>query len=518
MNYMPEKKLQIAQILAILIVPFVFYYNLIDNFFVWDDYFWLYRAMTLQGNPTQIFDSEGTYFRPMIYIFFWINYNLFGLAHTYYNIIDIAIHAVNAVLVFLIAFKITENRLTSFLSALLFATTFSAANAIMWMSARTDLLCMFFSLLSVFLYIGYLEKKTNLFYIGSLAVFILGLLSKGTIVILPLIIILVSRRFKKTESGFLQFLPFIALSIVYFALLTLDSSSVPSQTENVFTFKWRFYNFFLGMATFFFTYQTLISHQILIYITPFMLVGMAFVSRSSHSQFGLLFMLISLLPLLNIADPYVLSNWGKQSITLIGSPSNRVYLASAGAAMFASSFMVWLYGKIPLKRLSGFLLCTVLAVILYRNYENLQMIEWMWSMESSRQEKLIKGMKARVPSVEKGSTIVLLTSPPISPAFAHPMLKVFYDDEDLVYFPLPSMPAYLPDDPRLINTAIPMKVHAFATSGNYDHVYDVTEIYKKALEVAFMYKLSDDEVKSSEYKENYSRLAGYLNKLCGSQL
>ena len=54
----------------IIAVSFLTYYPVINNFFGWDDFLWLYRAKTLSLNPSQIFKVDTFYFDPLVHLSF----------------------------------------------------------------------------------------------------------------------------------------------------------------------------------------------------------------------------------------------------------------------------------------------------------------------------------------------------------------------------------------------------------------------------------------------------------------
>ncbi len=78
--------------LWIILISFTAYAPVFDNFFAWDDFLWLYRAKTMWTDPARIFESEGLYFDPLVYLSFWINYILFGLDPKWYHVTDVTIH------------------------------------------------------------------------------------------------------------------------------------------------------------------------------------------------------------------------------------------------------------------------------------------------------------------------------------------------------------------------------------------------------------------------------------------
>lgn len=170
----------IAVICAVLYVP-----SLGNDLVNWDD------TMLITANPVvQNFDVVRgfTTFDPELYIpltllTYQIEQLIAGNAAWIYHLSNLLLHSANACLLLLIIGGLTKNRLTGLIAALLFAVHPVNSEAVLWASARKDLLSAFFFLLAIHLYM-----KGNRLSIGA---FFLGLLSKVSIVVLPFILLLI---------------------------------------------------------------------------------------------------------------------------------------------------------------------------------------------------------------------------------------------------------------------------------------------------------------------------------------
>jgi tetratricopeptide (TPR) repeat protein len=100
--------------------------------------------------------GEGAYYRPLLYLTFILDNYLWGLQASFMHLENILLHAVNAVLVFLVSvrlfsfFKITSP-FPAIFAALLFALHPVNTEAVNWISGRTDVLAGTFLLLSLYL-------------------------------------------------------------------------------------------------------------------------------------------------------------------------------------------------------------------------------------------------------------------------------------------------------------------------------------------------------------------------------
>lgn len=101
-------------------------------------------------------------------------------------------------------------------AALLFLIHPIQVEAVVWATGRKDLLSATFFILSLLLYIRFVRKPTAMAYSGSLVAFFLGLLSKITVVSLPVVLLLIDwlegRRISR--QSLLEKIPYFTLAIV----------------------------------------------------------------------------------------------------------------------------------------------------------------------------------------------------------------------------------------------------------------------------------------------------------------
>ena len=105
-----------------------------------------------------------------------------------YQLVNIALHTANALLVAIFMFLLTGKRDTAFISCLLFGLHPGITESVSFIGNTFDSLCLLFSLGSLVLY---LERRRNrLFFPISLCSFFLALLSKEIAIGIPLIVFL----------------------------------------------------------------------------------------------------------------------------------------------------------------------------------------------------------------------------------------------------------------------------------------------------------------------------------------
>jgi protein O-mannosyl-transferase len=122
-----------------------------------------------------------------------------GLNPWAHHLTNVLLHALNATLVFVLLWQLTGARWRSLLVAALFALHPLRVESVAWVAERKDVLSSFFGLLALWAYTRYVQLQSpksrftfhaSRFYLLSLLLFTLGLLSKPALVTWPFIMLL----------------------------------------------------------------------------------------------------------------------------------------------------------------------------------------------------------------------------------------------------------------------------------------------------------------------------------------
>lgn len=145
------------------------------------------------------YEGSGGY-RPLTTLSFALNYFFSGTNPSGYHLANIALHAFNSALVFLVLNRLLRSRAGAIVGAVVFAVHPIHTEAVAWVSGRAELLTTAFFLLAWFLHLRsrYTTSIFSMARVFSLLAFFAALLSKENALIFPVAIalgdILISRR------------------------------------------------------------------------------------------------------------------------------------------------------------------------------------------------------------------------------------------------------------------------------------------------------------------------------------
>jgi hypothetical protein len=413
------------QLLSIIVVTFIYYYGSLNNFFYADDFFWLDRVKHLTGNWASIFTLENRYFTPLTYLSFFVNYKLFGLNAFFYHLQDVIVHALNGTLLYVLTYLVSRNKLTSFIAAIAFVTSFSMLITVLWPSARTDLIMVFFSLATI---IAFIRTRENRYKFVPVLLYVLALCAKGTALVIPVVLFLLTSRAKSLKSRIGELLPYLVINVAYASLLTMINSFgtkkfVTAQNMVSFTNYVRSLptlivpeRYLAGAGT-----SILVVICVIIIIT---MIGLTTWLSDVTARIGAALAIFGLLPLLFTRD-YVLAGSKAAPIHLISSPSNRVYLSCVGISLvYAVLFEKLLSSD---KRLSVRIMSVLFLVsLLGVNYYELGLSNKIWKKGTAGVKNDMVMLDKNAPMLTENSVLLLFNFEG-STGFSTAMVHTLYD-------------------------------------------------------------------------------------------
>ncbi|NPU85335.1 MAG: tetratricopeptide repeat protein [Syntrophaceae bacterium] len=130
------------------------------------------------------------YYHPLTWISHMLDYQMYGLAPGKHHLTNLIIHILNALLLYWLILRMTGAPYASGAVALLFAVHPIQIESVAWVTERKNLLSTLFLLISIHAYIRYVKDKSILIYFGVLILFVLGLLSKPSILSFPFLLLI----------------------------------------------------------------------------------------------------------------------------------------------------------------------------------------------------------------------------------------------------------------------------------------------------------------------------------------
>jgi len=230
--------------------------------YIWDD------ELHLTGNPF-LRDAAGLLriwipgsmpqYYPLVFSSFWLEYQLWGLEPLGYHLVNVLLHATNALLVWRLVLHLRLAPPIALLIGAVFALHPVHVESVAWISERKNVLSGMFYLLAAIAYLrfdrlrfGPADSQGDAFpsrmpagtwYLASLALFVLALLSKSVTCSLPAALILMLLHLRATMSfrRLAPLIPMFAIGLM-FALNTarMEQGEVgASGPDFAFTFAER---------------------------------------------------------------------------------------------------------------------------------------------------------------------------------------------------------------------------------------------------------------------------------------
>ncbi len=191
--------------------------------FIWDDdeYITTNQAVQRPEGLGQIWFKPGAtvQYYPLVFSTFWIEHALWGLDPLGYHVVNVALHGVNAVLVWLVLRRLELPG--AWFVAALFALHPVQAESVAWVTERKNTLSGLFYLLSALAYLRFrplaaaapARTGARTYYVLALLAFLGALLSKTMTLSLPAALLLVT-WWKRRRVSFNDVLPLVPMLLI----------------------------------------------------------------------------------------------------------------------------------------------------------------------------------------------------------------------------------------------------------------------------------------------------------------
>ncbi len=127
---------------------------------------------------------------PLTWLTLLVDVQLFGVNAGAHALINVLFHALASLLLLLVLLRATGHLWRSAIVAMLFAVHPLHVESVAWISERKDVVSTLFFVLTLLFYVAYAQRKSRRDWVLAIVMFILGLLSKGMLVTLPFVLLL----------------------------------------------------------------------------------------------------------------------------------------------------------------------------------------------------------------------------------------------------------------------------------------------------------------------------------------
>ena len=208
--------------------------SLKNDFTNWDDGIYVVDNPKIRelswrniGHIFTSFQCEGQYI-PLMELSFALEYHFFGMHPRFYHATNLILHSLNCLLAFWLVLILSKRVAVAFITALLFGIHPLQVETVAWVTPRDNLLYTFFFLGTLISYLYYRRNGSVKYYLFSLFLFLVSLLSKVQGLLLPLVLLLCD--YLQERKFYLKTLikkaPFFLISAIFAIIIVIGQSSV----------------------------------------------------------------------------------------------------------------------------------------------------------------------------------------------------------------------------------------------------------------------------------------------------
>jgi hypothetical protein len=232
----------------VALTAFVVFLPWVQGYFLGDDWMLLARnsGRPLPDMLRQISDaSNSRWYRPLSELSLALSWSLFGLNPLGHHLANSVLHALNAVLVAAIGQRLARDLRVGLLAGLSFAVLACHTEAVVWITARHEMLATGFALLGILSYIKFRASGRRTGWIGAVLFYVVSLGFKETTLALPFLLALydlifvypLQKRNRPSRLSVRQWIPWLLPMIIgaAYALFRLQVGGGYNVPFNVLT-------------------------------------------------------------------------------------------------------------------------------------------------------------------------------------------------------------------------------------------------------------------------------------------
>src|SRR5689334_7216485 len=171
--------------------------------------------------------GHAPYWHPLTWLSHMLDVQLFGVEAGPAHVVNVLFHIANTLLLFGWLWTTTRSRWRSAFVAAVFAVHPLHVESVSWIAERKDVLSGFFWLTTLWAYVWYTANRSAARYVVLTSVFVCGLMSKPSMVTLPLVLLLVDvwpLESRASHRGWERWRPLLLDKLPLAALAALTSA------------------------------------------------------------------------------------------------------------------------------------------------------------------------------------------------------------------------------------------------------------------------------------------------------
>jgi tetratricopeptide (TPR) repeat protein len=311
-------------LLPVLGLTVVAFLPMLSNGFTnWDDDIYISNNQLVKDADWGKMFSEpsASNYHPLTMITLGLNYAISGTDPFSYHLVNLLLHILNTVLVFLFVYRISDKKsFVAAFAAIIFGVHPMHVESVAWISERKDVLYALFFLLALLQYWRFLGsgKKLNLVY--CFVFFVLSLLSKPAAIILPVVLFLLDYWYGRSLAWktVLEKVPFFILSLLFGYITVRVQSADAIAGFDIYPLWSRFffacYTIMIYAARFFVPYPLSAFHPypsvndlgLAVYLSPVFIIALGILlwlkRKDKLVVFSILFFIVNLLLVIQIVS------------------------------------------------------------------------------------------------------------------------------------------------------------------------------------------------------------------------
>ncbi len=325
-------------ILLLLIITFSLYgQTIFFSFTNWDDPDYIINNLIIQQPSIEqiFFKVHHGHYHPLTWVSLAIDYTFFELKPWGYHLHNVLLHCINVLLVFYLIYLLFRKSKIAFLTALMFSIHPFVNESVSWISERKNVLYTLFFLLSIIMYVKYIDYHKLIYLLLSVLCFILSALSKGSAMVLPLVLMSIvyykQIPYKHVFSSLIImfliafFTAFMAISAQK-AIILEDTVKLNIYQQLYFTTLAMWYYFIKAWIPFNLSpYHPMIYDKfsiinilgLFLFISLIILMYVLYKRRQRELLFGIFFFLINIIMFFKIGNAYASSYFMAERYTYV---------------------------------------------------------------------------------------------------------------------------------------------------------------------------------------------------------